>query len=448
MGLTVRGLQSLKPGKWLTEPGKRNEGALRAKGGPDGARFYFRYRDPAGAYVDLPLGAFDVSGRTGLTLKGAQEIEGELRRRYKAGDHDLRGALKADQRLRQKEIEATESEAAAKAAADAATLGALCDAYADNLERQGKVSARSVRAALQRNIRDTLPRLWNTPAADITPDDGLDILEKLTDDGKLREAAKVRAYLRAAYAAAINARTKPDALPALRKLRIMANPIRDLGTVEGANRAKERALSVAELRAYWTAISALPDPSGALLRAHLLTGGQRCAQLARCTVASVDHDANALLLLDTKGRRSEARRHWVPLLPEVQADIARMRTTNAGDALFTLSCGAKPATHSSIGLKVREVAAAMIEAGTATEPFTVGDLRRTVETRLSALGVPLEVRAHLQSHGLGGVQARHYDRHDYMAEKRAALEQLHRLATGEPATVTPIKKATKSGTRR
>jgi hypothetical protein len=90
----------------------------------------------------------------------------------------------------------------------------------------------------------------------------------------------------------------------------------------------------------------------------------------------------------------------------------------------------------------------MVKAGTASEPFTVGDLRRTVETRLSALGVPLEVRAHLQSHGLGGVQARHYDRHDYMAEKRAALDQLRDLVTGKPATVTPIKRAKKSGTRQ
>jgi hypothetical protein len=398
--------------------------------------------------VRLPLGAFAANGIGGLSLKEARDAAHALSKRYQAGDRDLRAAIEAEQNAAARAADVARLAAEAAAASDAATLGALCDAYADNLERQGKVSARSVRAALQRNIRDTLPKLWNTPAADITPDDGLDILEKLTDDGKLREAAKVRAYLRAAYAAAINARTKPDALPALRKLRIMANPIRDLGTVEGANRAKERALSVAELRAYWTAISALPDPSGALLRAHLLTGGQRCAQLARCTVASVDHDANALLLLDTKGRRSEARRHWVPLLPEVLADFARMRETNAGDALFTLSYGAKPATHSSIGLKVREVAAAMIKAGTATEPFTVGDLRRTVETRLSALGVPLEVRAHLQSHGLGGVQARHYDRHDYMAEKRAALEQLRNLVTGKPATVTPIKRVKKSGTRR
>jgi len=29
----------------------------------------------------------------------------------------------------------------------------------------------------------------------------------------------------------------------------------------------------------------------------------------------------------------------------------------------------------------------------------------------------------LQSHGLGGVQSRHYDRHTYMDEKREALQR-------------------------
>lgn len=62
-----------------------------------------------------------------------------------------------------------------------------------------------------------------------------------------------------------------------------------------------------------------------------------------------------------------------------------------------------------------------------------------METRLAAEGVHMDVRAQLQSHGLGGVQARHYDRHDYLDEKRAALETLYRLLTGASAKVLPLK---------
>ncbi len=75
------------------------------------------------------------------------------------------------------------------------------------------------------------------------------------------------------------------------------------------------------------------------------------------------------------------------------------------------------------------------------DTFTIGDLRRTVETRLAGVGVPVEIRAQLQSHGLGGIQERHYDCQDHTDEKRAALEKLRDLLQGSAATVTTIRRA-------
>ncbi|MDW8468878.1 MAG: hypothetical protein RML56_07825 [Burkholderiales bacterium] len=55
------------------------------------------------------------------------------------------------------------------------------------------------------------------------------------------------------------------------------------------------------------------------------------------------------------------------------------------------------------------------------------------------------MRARIQSHGLGGVPSRHYDRHDYMPEKRAALEawaaHLALARAGELGKVVPIRSA-------
>lgn len=43
---------------------------------------------------------------------------------------------------------------------------------------------------------------------------------------------------------------------------------------------------------------------------------------------------------------------------------------------------------------------------------------------LQRLGVDKEVRAHVLSHGHSqGVQGKHYERYDFLAEKRAALEK-------------------------
>ena len=66
---------------------------------------------------------------------------------------------------------------------------------------------------------------------------------------------------------------------------------------------------------------------------------------------------------------------------------------------------------------------------------------------LAGLKVTSDVRAEVQSHGLGGVQKRHYDKHKYMLEKKQALEKwarhVHKLKAGETAEVILIDKTRK-----
>jgi hypothetical protein len=71
---------------------------------------------------------------------------------------------------------------------------------------------------------------------------------------------------------------------------------------------------------------------------------------------------------------------------------------------------------------VKNLSVEMVEAGEAREPFQLRDLRRTAETMLAKLGTGPNIRGEVQSHGLGGVQKRHYDQHDYLEEKRTALQ--------------------------
>src|SRR5688572_334462 len=220
MRLTVRGLASLKPGKWLTEPGNRNEGALRAKGGPNGARFYFRYRNSAGRYEDLPIGSFDSKGNNGLTLEAARLESSRLRDRYRNGDRDLRQAIDAERGQREARHAAWVSAQEAERARQAATLGALLDAYINQLVRNRKSSAPAVSAAIKRHVAAPWPELWETPADDVSMDDLLAVVAKVVNDGKLTEARKLRAYLLAAYQAALRARQDARGLAALRDLRI------------------------------------------------------------------------------------------------------------------------------------------------------------------------------------------------------------------------------------
>lgn len=428
--LTARSLAALKAGQWAADPGARGAGRLQViKLRTGGLAWYFRYTCSDGRRDALPLG-------TDLTLAAARALAAQLSRRYQSGDRDLRAAL-GNERLAaekaQQEAEAAERAVSKRAQA---TLGALLSAYCDQLDRAGKESAPSVRKALARHVSSPWPELWSKPAAEVDTDELLQVVARLVTDGKLREAAKLRSYIRAAYAAAIAARHDPAALAQLRDLRLSTNPARDLATIEGNTRAGDRNLSLTELRCYWRRITEKDFDYGPLLRFHLLTGAQRIAQLSRATLSDLDRDANTLRLYDGKGRRRRPREHYVPLIPEA---VDAMEAMGAGPFLFTLTNGVSPAGISGMGDALDEVNDAMRKAGELPGGrFTARDLRRTVETRLSAEGVSMEDRAYLQSHGLAGVQSRHYDKHKRVAEARAALQTLRRLLD-PPAAVGRTK---------
>jgi integrase len=73
--------------------------------------------------------------------------------------------------------------------------------------------------------------------------------------------------------------------------------------------------------------------------------------------------------------------------------------------------------------------------------FTLHDLRRTARTHLAALGVRREVAERCLGHKLRGVEGT-YDRHDYLRERRAALESwtalLQSIERGE-CKVAPLR---------
>ena len=79
--------------------------------------------------------------------------------------------------------------------------------------------------------------------------------------------------------------------------------------------------------------------------------------------------------------------------------------------------GRVPLRKETVALLVGEIERAMQAAGELERgPFLWRDLRRTAQTQMAALGSSSDVRAQIQSDGIGGIQARHYDRHDDMPE--------------------------------
>jgi hypothetical protein len=107
-----------------------------------------------------------------------------------------------------------------------------------------------------------------------------------------------------------------------------------------------------------------------------------------------------------------------------------------GEYVFSTTKGKKPISARTLTGWAHAIVGAEITG------FQLKRIRSGVETLLAREGVSREVRGHLQSHGLTGVQARHYDGHDYMEEKRQALETLFRLLDApEASNVVQLKTA-------
>jgi hypothetical protein len=79
-------------------------------------------------------------------------------------------------------------------------------------------------------------------------------------------------------------------------------------------------------------------------------------------------------------------------------------------------------------------------AGADIPNFQAKRIRSGIETLLASVDLSQEHRGRLQSHGISGVQSRHYDGFEYVPQKRAALEMLFKLLEQRPGSnVTPIR---------
>lgn len=429
---------------WHHEPRGRGAGALSLKAGANGrGHWYFRYsNDRKHQYV--PIGAYGKEAGE-VSLRAARDECNRLDTlRATVPGGDLRGHLAikeaADERAHRAEVKAVEE-------APRHTLAALMEAYADALEAQGKRdSAQDVRGMVRLHLVGQFPDYAKAPAAEFTRKRATEVLRKLVEAGKGRTAGKLRAYMRAAFALALRAESDATAPAAMIGFGLDSNPVADTVALTQFNRVKERALSEPELRALWKRLEATDTPSSLAIRIALLLGGQRFTQLLRAKVADFDQAAGTLTLYDPKGRRKVPRAHVLPV-GKVAADTIRKQIASASileTGLIFPARGGVSMTVRTVSKFLQDVRAAMIDKKEAQD-FDLADLRRTCETQLAKLGISKDLRAQVQSHGLGGVQARHYDRYDYIDEKRAALAAWAAWLTGTDArNVVPIEQRGKA----
>jgi len=303
------------------------------------------------------------------------------------------------------------------------TLEKLLTAYCDHLQAIGRKSHADARSIFKLHVEAAWPVVAKLPANTVTSEQVADMMRRVIEMGKGRTANKLRSYVRAAYQVAKASRSKASIPVAFKSFNVKSNPASDTEPDESANKADKNPLSADELRAYWQSIKPIDGFPGALLRFHLLTGGQRLEQ--RVNLLTSDATSDSITLYDGKGRPGKpARPHSIPLTHD--AVVALIECEPTGRYALSTDGGA---THVSAAT-LSEWA---MQAGSVVEGFQTKRIRSGVETLLASARISADHRGRLQSHGISGVQARHYDGHDYMEEKRHALETLFTLLKSAPS---------------
>jgi integrase len=397
-------------------------------------QFYWRYSH-AGHTFREPIGYHDPSSppkklepsSRGFSVAAARERCRALAIEHAQHKDDggLRGAkaVAIESKVRAHEEQEMAKAAAAVEALERAkhSLGALLDEYVKLQYSKGRTSAREAKGIFDLHVVTAWPAVAQAPASDLSQEQVVDMLRRLVEQGKGRTSNKLRAYIRAAYQCAMDVRVTASIPVAFKVYGILTNPVALTRRDGPSDSADKRPLSAEQMRVYWKLIEAAPGLRGRCLRMHLLTGGQRIEQLVRLRWADVRDDT--ITIFDNKGRPGQgARVHTVPIIKAAMRDLQAFE--RVGDHVFSTTKGVKAISGTTLSGWAAQV------AGDAIEGFQLKRIRSGVETLLAANRISREIRGHLQSHGLTGIQARHYDGHDYMAEKRQALELLARELTG------------------
>jgi integrase len=181
-------------------------------------------------------------------------------------------------------------------------------------------------------------------------------------------------------------------------------------------RARERILSDAELRAVWKAAEA-NGVFGAFVRLALLTA-QRKEKVASMRWSDVSIDG----VWDIPAEPREKSHAGKLPLPEIALDIIKAQPRFAGNPYVLAGKGTG---HLNAFSRDKKAFDAKISATTGVElpHWTVHDLRRTARSLMSRAAVDFHIAERTLGHSIKGV-ASVYDRHNYTEQKARALKAL------------------------
>jgi integrase len=228
------------------------------------------------------------------------------------------------------------------------------------------------------------------------------------------------------------------------------NPMTGIKRLTREGNGKTRALDDREIGVLWRALGQANErPEVIAALKVLLLLGQRPSEIAGMTTGELHRlDVVEGAFWQIPASRMKARKpHLVPLPPLAReiilAELARPRIS---DFVFPGRSGA--IGRNALSQALHGIIEGLGEEGDSLkrERPTPHDFRRSAISAMSRLGVPRDHRMAVAAHSYSDAHAV-YDRHDFLAEKRVALERwerhLRKIIAGETggAEVVPLRSA-------
>jgi len=268
----------------------------------------------------------------------------------------------------------------------------------------------------------------------ISKRDVIDLMDGIADSGCVVTTNRVRAFL----SKFMNWCVERDILPTSPATGVKSS---------SKEISHDRVLTDDEVRWFRAACEAEGFPWGPLGKVLLLTG-QRLNEVARMTDAEIVGDVWHLASVRTKN----ARAHDVQLSEAVRAVLAGVERIDSKAGLIFTTNGTTPVSgffkaRAALARAMERIASEERGGPLEIPRWTFHDLRRTAATGMARLGIAVRVAEAVLNHVSGtdvGIVVV-YRRHDYVDEKRQALDAWARrvagLVEGTPDNVVQIGRA-------
>lgn len=306
----------------------------------------------------------------------------------------------------------------------------LFNFYILDLEMDNKRSSKQVKSIY---FRDIDPSIGQIKCCEVTTDQITDILATIENRGAPTLANRTRSYLRSAFTFGQHCNSLPrwKKNKDLPNFNIGINPVIDTKKAVGENRVANNFLSKDEVKALWGSIGVdAMSADMALAIKFLISTGQRVEEVLGASWAEFDQEELMWTIpaerRKNKGKNKSKEPHLVPIT-DFHIRLLNEIKQYSGNSklLFPHHLDRnKPRTSDSLSQAVYRFCSPQGKSKRAPFPkFVPRDLRRTWKTLAGSIGIGLEVRNKIQGHAFQDIGSIHYDRYDYLKEKKLGIEQ-------------------------